>query len=75
MIRRLMRLGIPVGGVQLLLAGGAAYFAWEHDQGKHEHSHPLCAVCWLNKIAPAPETPKTAEASGTPAAGDAAPQE
>ncbi len=64
MIRRLLSLGLPVGGLQLVLAGGAAYFAWEHDQGKHEQAHPLCAVCWLNKIAPAaaPSSETTAAA-------------
>ncbi|HET9899283.1 MAG TPA: hypothetical protein VFQ44_30525 [Streptosporangiaceae bacterium] len=54
MIWRLLRLGVPVGGLQLALAGGAAYFAWEHDQGRHDHAHPLCAICWLDKIAPEP---------------------
>jgi hypothetical protein len=39
----------------LLLVGGAVYFAWEHEQGRHERPHLLCALCWLNKIAPPPE--------------------
>jgi hypothetical protein len=39
----------------LLLLAGAAYFAWEHDQGRHVQPHLLCPLCWLNKIAPAPE--------------------
>jgi hypothetical protein len=39
----------------LLLLGGAAYFAWEHDQGRHERPHVLCPLCWLAKITPAPE--------------------
>jgi len=55
MIRRLLRLGLPVGGLELFLVGGAAYFAWEHEQGKHAQAHLLCPICWLNKIAPAPE--------------------
>lgn len=59
MIRRLLTMGLPVGGLELVLAGGAAYFAWEHDQGKHEQAHMLCAICWLNKIAPAETTPQT----------------
>ena len=53
-IGRLLRIGLPVGGLELVLVGGAAYFAWEHDQGKHAQAHLLCAVCWLDKIAPAP---------------------
>ena len=57
MIRRMLRLGLPVGGVELVLAGGAAYFAWEHDQGKHGQPHLLCLICWMDKIAPAPEPP------------------
>jgi hypothetical protein len=36
----------------MLLAGGAAHFAWEHEQGRHERPHMLCLSCWLNKIAP-----------------------
>ena len=63
MIRRLLALGLPVGGLQLALAGGAAYFAWEHDQGKHGQPHLLCAVCWLDKIAPAPDAPEQAPAA------------
>ena len=39
----------------MVLVAGAAYFAWEHDQGRHERPHALCPICWLNKIAPAPE--------------------
>jgi hypothetical protein len=38
----------------LLLVAGAAYFAWEHEQGRHGRPHVLCPLCWLNKIAPAP---------------------
>jgi hypothetical protein len=57
-IRRLMRFGLPVsGGLELLLVGGAAYLAWEHEQGKHQQAHMLCPICWLNRIAPAPEPP------------------
>jgi hypothetical protein len=57
MHRRLPRgLGLPFGGgPNLLLLGGVAYFAWEHEQGRHERPHVLCPLCWLNKIAPAPE--------------------
>jgi hypothetical protein len=49
----------------MLLVGGAACFAWEHEQGKHQRPHVLCLSCWLNKIAPAPpsgpSTPKPPE--------------
>jgi hypothetical protein len=55
MIRRIPRFGLPIGGLQLVLAGGAAYFAWEHEQGKHAQAHLLCPICWLNKIAPSAE--------------------
>lgn len=57
MIRRMLRFGLPVGGLELVLVGGAAYVAWEHEQGKHDQAHLLCPICWLNKIAPAPEPP------------------
>jgi hypothetical protein len=40
--------------MDMLLVAGAAYFAWEHEQGKHAHPHILCPICWLNKIAPPP---------------------
>lgn len=45
------------GGLNLLLAVGAAHFAWEHEQGRHERPHVLCLICWMSKIAPAPEAP------------------
>jgi hypothetical protein len=56
MIRRIPRLpGFPLGGgLGLLLVGGAATFAWEHEQGQHQRPHLLCLSCWLNKIAPEP---------------------
>jgi hypothetical protein len=57
MRRRLYGFGMPVGGMDLLLLGGAAYFAWEHEQGRHSRAHLLCLVCWLNRIAPAAEPP------------------
>jgi hypothetical protein len=40
----------------VVLVAGAAYFAWEHEQGRHERPHVLCLICWLNRIAPAPQT-------------------
>jgi hypothetical protein len=39
----------------LILAAGAAYLVWEHGQGRHGRQHPLCPLCWLIKIDPAPE--------------------
>jgi hypothetical protein len=58
MKRPMYRIGMPVGGgLDLLLLGGAAYFAWEHEQGKHEKAHLLCLICWLNRMAPATDRP------------------
>jgi hypothetical protein len=54
---------IPKIGLELLLVGGAAYLAWEHDQGRHEQAHLLCPICWINKIAPATEPEEASEAS------------
>jgi len=66
-IRRMMRFRLPVGGLELLLAGGAAYFAWDHEQGKHQQAHLLCPICWLNRIAPATGPPEeTGPAAGEP---------
>jgi hypothetical protein len=39
----------------LVLVAGAAYFAWEHEQGRHGRPHVLCPLCWLKKITPARE--------------------
>ena len=45
--------GLPFGGgLNLVLAAGAAYFVWEHGQDRHSRPHPLCPLCWLNKVAP-----------------------
>ena len=63
MIRRMLRRGLPVSGLELVLAGGAAYFAWEHEKGRHDQAHVLCAICWLNKIAPAAEPPDRSPAA------------
>ena len=47
--------GLPFGGgLNLVLAAGAAYFVREHGQGRHGRPHLLCPLCWLNKIAPDP---------------------
>jgi hypothetical protein len=54
MIRQLLRLGLPVAGLELALVGGAAFFTWEHDQGKHEQPQKLCPICLLNWLAPPP---------------------
>jgi hypothetical protein len=56
-IRRLLRFGIPVSGLELLVAGSGLYFASEHEKGKHGQPHVLCPICWLNKIAPAAGPP------------------
>jgi len=55
MIRRMLRFGIPFGGLELVLVGGAAYLAWEHEQGRHAQANLLCPICLLNKIAPGAE--------------------
>ena len=39
----------------MLLVAGAAYFVWEHGQGRHGRAQVLCPLCWLDKITPAPE--------------------
>lgn len=50
----MLRSGLPFGGgLELLVAGGAAYLAWEHEQGRHTQASLVCPICWLNKIAPA----------------------
>ena len=46
-----------------MLFAGAAYFVWEHGQGRHQRPHMLCPLCWLDKATPA--TP-AAEAPGGP---------
>jgi hypothetical protein len=59
-----LRFGLPVGGgLELVLLGGVAYFAWEHEQGKHAQAHLLCPICWLNRIAPAPAPTDEAQAA------------
>jgi hypothetical protein len=59
MIRRIPRVpGFPFGGgLTVVAVAGAAYFASQHEQGRHGPSHVLCPVCWLDKIAPAPGEP------------------
>jgi hypothetical protein len=52
MIRQLLRLGLPLGGLELVLVGGAAYLTWEHDQGRHEQANIACPICWMDKIVP-----------------------
>jgi hypothetical protein len=55
--------GLPGGGgLNLLLLAGGAYFAWEHEQGRHTRPHLACPICWLNRIAPPP--PDAAGGSG-----------
>ena len=57
MLRRILRVpGLPFGGgLDVVLVAGAAYFVWEHEQGRHGRPHVLCPVCWLSKLAPASE--------------------
>ncbi len=57
MILRIPRLpGLPGGvGVKLVLLAGGAYLAAEHEKGRHTRPHLACPICWLNRIAPAPE--------------------
>jgi hypothetical protein len=45
------------GGLNLVLVVGAAYFVWEHGQGRHGRPHLLCPLCWLEKIDPASDPP------------------
>ena len=56
MHRRMPRApGLPFGGgLNLLLVVGAAYFVWEHGQGRHGRPQALCPLCWLDKLAPSP---------------------
>ena len=59
--------GLPFGGgLNLVLAAGAAYLAWEHGQGRHGQRHVLCPLCWLDKIAPAPGAPGGPGPAGPP---------
>jgi len=50
----------------VLLLGGAAYFTWEHGQGRHGTPHMLCPVCWLTKIDPDPKAPGGASPAEPP---------
>ena len=48
--------GLPFGGgLNVVLVAGAAYFVWEHGQGRHGRPHLLCPLCWLEKIDSAPD--------------------
>jgi hypothetical protein len=59
--------GLPFGGgLNLLLLAGGAYLVWEHEQGRHGRPHALCPLCWLNKIAPAPQTSGGSSAAEPP---------
>lgn len=68
MPRRIPRVpGFPLGaGLDVVLVAGAAHVAWEHEQGRHGRPHLLCPICWLNKIAPAPEAPGGASPAEPP---------
>jgi len=57
--------GLPFGGgLNLVLVAGAAYFVWEHGQGRHGRPRLLCSLCWLDRVDPA------REASGGPSPAD-----
>lgn len=67
MIRRILKgPGFPAGGLELMLAAGGAYLAWEHGQGRHEQPHLLCPLCWLGKIAPSPTPAEPADHTAPP---------
>jgi hypothetical protein len=49
---------LPGGGaipLNLVLLAGGAYFAAEHEKGRHTRPHLACPICWLNRISPASE--------------------
>ena len=52
MIRQLLKFGLTTGGLELALVGGAAYFTWEHDQGRHEKANVACPICWMDRLVP-----------------------
>jgi hypothetical protein len=52
--------------LDVVLVAGVAHVAWEHEQGRHGRPHLLCPICWLNKIAPAPEAPGGASPAEPP---------
>ena len=52
MIMRMLKLGLPIVGLELAGVAGAAYLTWEHDQGKHDQAHLLCPICWMDKLVP-----------------------
>jgi hypothetical protein len=45
------------GGLNILLLAGGAYFAWEHEKGRHEKMNLLCPICLLNRVAPRADEP------------------
>ena len=50
--------GLPFGGgLNVVAVAGAAYFAWEHGQGRDGRPHLPCPLCWLEKTDPAPARP------------------
>ena len=50
----------------MVLVAGAAYFVWEHGQGRHGRPHLLCPLCWLDKIDPTPEASSGRSPAGPP---------
>jgi hypothetical protein len=49
---RMLKLGLPLVGLELAGVAGAAFLTWEHDQGKHDQAHMLCPICWMDKLVP-----------------------
>jgi hypothetical protein len=47
---------LSIGHAHRLLVAGAAYFSWEHEQGRRGRPNVLGPLCWLGKIAPASES-------------------
>ena len=50
----------------MVLFAGAAYFASEHEKGRHGRPNALCPLCWLNKITPAPKASAGPSPAGPP---------
>lgn len=79
MIMRMLKLGIPVAGLELAGVAGAAYLTWEHDQGRHDQANPLCPICWMDKLVPvstasAGTSVATAAAASTGPTDDSTPE-
>ena len=67
MIMRMLKLGLPIAGLELAGVAGAAYLTWEHDQGRHDQANLLCPICLMDKFVPV-----SAASAGTSVATSAA---